>query len=102
MGGLAATAVDIKERKSEHPSVVSLCIKGVLLAMPWVGTFWVFHVHLGRRSLCGTTMATASTALWSSFVLMQIFGVCFLMWDLSVLAENEHMLQHAFGTTEGP
>jgi len=100
--GVAAIVVDLSKGRSEAPSVVDLALRGILLCIPWVGTFWTVHLTHSERSLCGHFLSTWSSFLWIGLVLVELFTVCFLLWELSVLSENERSLQHSLGVSEDP
>lgn len=100
--GLASVAVECTGSRKEFSSSIGFALKSVLLALPWMGVFWTFHISQDDMSRCGSLMPWASGTVWFFLVIAEMFILCFFFWELSVLSENEQTLQRTLGVSEEP
>jgi len=93
--GLAFLFVGCADANSYRPSWMGFLLRTVLLVFPWVGTTWTFHLRWDDQQLCGPTLVYMSMFLWTSLLLLELFGACTLCWGAAVFAEHEFSLQHS-------
>merc|ERR1711957_958614 len=65
MLGLAAIAVSLADG-ADHASGFGIFLKLVLVAFPWVGTFWTFHLGPARPGQhCDSLLRNVSAVVWT-------------------------------------
>ncbi|CAE7252850.1 unnamed protein product [Symbiodinium pilosum] len=98
MLGLALIVVGFVDGRLAYDDVVKTSHIGlgltlVLMALPWVGAFWTFHLGSNDQQTCGLFLTGASSLLWTVCIVSElVLGFAFL-WHLAVYQEYEMTLQ---------
>lgn len=92
--GLAFLFVGCADALSYRPSWSGFLLRTLLLAFPWAGLGWTFHLRWEEQKICGLNLVAASMVLWVSLLLLELFAACALCWGAAVFAEHELSLRH--------
>ncbi|CAJ1415992.1 unnamed protein product [Effrenium voratum] len=91
--GWADGAVSFHDDQVIKTSSIGLALKAVLLMMPWVGSFWTFHLESNDQQTCGLFLTSASSLLWTVLLISElVLGFAFL-WHMAVFSEYEMTLR---------
>lgn len=97
--GLASVAMGFisnpKEPYKAHG--LSICLKVVLLFMPWLGASWTFHLGYSDQTACGPVLMSSSAFVWTSLILLEVLAACAFCWGVAVTVEHEQHLQLSLG-----